>query len=85
MSQSEPQVFTGVAPAQYAALLEKAQAAGFSLSGNSGTASKFGVDVAWNYSPEAQKLTLHCLRTPFFISGEEVNARLKALVTEALS
>ena len=84
MSQSEPQVFTGIAPAQYATLMQKAQAAGFSLSGNSGTASKFGVEVAWNYSPEARELTLHCLRTPFFLSGEEVNARLKALVTEAL-
>ncbi len=85
VSQSDPQVFTGVTPAQYAILLEKAQAAGLSLSGNSGSVSKFGVEVAWNYSPETQELTLQCLRTPFFVSAAEVNARLKTLVTEALN
>ncbi len=85
VSQSEPQIFAGVTPAQYAALLEKAQAAGLGLSGNSGSASRFGVEVAWNYSPETQELTLQCLRTPFFVRAAEVNARLKALVTEALN
>jgi hypothetical protein len=42
-----PQVFSGIAPGQYARLIEKAKAAGIDLSGNSGTATKFGVEVSW--------------------------------------
>ena len=51
MAQSAPQVFSGITPTQYASLLLKAQANGLDLTGNNGTASKFGVEMAWNYSP----------------------------------
>ena len=84
MGQSEAQVFKSITPEQYAKLTAKAQAAGIDLSGNSGTASKFGVEVAWNYQPETQELTLHCLRAPFFVKPEEVHAKLQALVKESL-
>jgi hypothetical protein len=84
MAQSAPQVFSGITPENYATLIKKAQAAGLSLSGNSGTASKFGVEVAWNYSVEAQQLTIQCLGTPFFVKSEEVNAKIQALVKETL-
>ncbi len=84
MGQTEPQVFRGITPEQYANLIARAQAAGIELSGNSGTATKFGVEVAWNYAPETQQLTLHCLRTPFFVKPEDVNAKLQALVKESL-
>ena len=84
MSQTPPQIFSGITPEQYATLMQKAQAAGLALSGNSGTASKFGVEVAWNYSPESRQLTLHCLHTPFFVKLEDVNARIKALVKETV-
>ena len=85
MAQSAPLVFAGVSPGQYDRLIEKAKAAGIDLSGNSGTASKFGVEVAWNYAPDAQQLTLQCLRTPFFVSSAEVDARLQSLVKESLA
>ena len=84
MEQSPPQVFSGITAEQFEKLTAKAQAAGIELSGNSGTASKFGVEVAWNYAPETLELTLHCLRTPFFVKPEEVNARIQALVKESL-
>jgi hypothetical protein len=85
MSQSAPQVFSGIAPEHYAALLKKAQANGFDLSGNSGTASKFGVEVAWNYDSAAQVLTFQCLRTPFVMKPEDVNAKIEALAKESLA
>jgi hypothetical protein len=85
VAQSAPQVFSGIAPEQYARLIEKAKAAGIDLSGNSGTATKFGVEVSWTYSPDSQQLTLHCLHTPFFVSGETVNAKMHALVNESLA
>lgn len=85
MSQTAPLVFPGVTPGQYAKLIEKAKAAGIELTGNSGTASKFGVEVAWNYLPEKQELTFHCLQTPFFVKPEDVNAKIEALVKESLA
>jgi hypothetical protein len=83
MGKSEAQVFSGIAPEQYASLLARARAAGFDLSGNSGKASKFGVEVAWNYSPESRELTFQCLRTPFFVKPEDVSAKIRELVKES--
>ena len=84
MAASTPQVFTGITPAQYAKLTEKAKAAGMAMNGNNGRASRMGVEVEWNYSEEKQELVLICLKTPFFVSAQDVNAKLHALVNEAL-
>jgi len=85
VTASTPQVFSGITPAQYAKLTEKAKAAGVAMSGNSGRASRMGVEVDWNYSEERQELVLTCLKTPFFVKAEDVNAKLHALVSETLS
>ena len=50
------------------------------MSGNSGCASKYGVEVSWNYSPETQQLTMECLRTPVFVSAASVYEKLRELV-----
>ena len=84
MAQSEPQVFMGVSSEQFARLSVKAQAAGIGLNGNSGTTSKFGVEVEWNYSPETQELTIECLNAPFFVKPEDVDAKIRELVNESL-
>ena len=83
MVQNAPQTFSGITPDQYAQLIVKAKAAGLELSGNSGTASKFGVEVQWNYSPESQQLTVQCLRTPMFVSAATVYGKLQALVEQS--
>jgi hypothetical protein len=85
MPQNPPLVFSNITPAQYAALISKAEASGISIAGNSGTASKHGVEVAWNYSPDARQLTLQCLKTPFFVSVADVNAKLQSLVGQSIS
>ena len=84
MSQTTPQIFSGITPGQYAKLIEKVKSAGIDLAGNSGTASKFGVEIAWNYAPEKQELTFHCLHTPFFVKPQDVNDKIEALVKESL-
>jgi len=84
MSQSSALVFAGVLPEQFVALTAKAKAAGIEMAGNSGSATQFGVEVAWKYLPEEQKLTLECLRTPFFVQPTVVYAKLSALVRESL-
>jgi hypothetical protein len=85
MTQSAPQTFSGITPERYASLLQKAQASGINLSGNSGTASKLGIEVAWNYSQATQELTFQCLRTPFFMKPQDVNARIESIVKETLA
>jgi hypothetical protein len=79
---SAPQVFSNISPARYAALVERANRSGINLTGNWGTASQFGVEVEWNYMPDAETLTIQCLSTPFFIGAHVVDARIKALVEE---
>jgi hypothetical protein len=81
---TQPQVFSNISPAQYAALIHKANQAGLGLIGNSGTTSKLGVDVAWEYSPDANRLTIQCLSAPFFMSAYTVNAKIRALVQESV-
>jgi hypothetical protein len=85
MSSAAPQLFSNVSPSQFAQLTQKAQSAGIAISGNSGSASKMGVEVAWNYSPETCELSLQCLKTPFFIKAADVNQQIHALVTETLT
>jgi len=81
---SPPQVFRNVNPEKYAILTAKASAAGIKMSGNSGTASQFGVEVSWSYSPQACELTVQCLDTPFFVSPDTVNAKIKSLVEQTV-
>ena len=85
MAASTPQVFSGVTPTQFAKLTEKAKAAGMAINGNSGRASRLGVEIEWNYSEEKQELILTCLHTPFFLSARDVNAQLHALVSETIT
>ena len=85
MAGYTPQVFSGVAPEQYSKLMEKANAVGIAMSGNSGRASRMGVEVEWNYSPEKRELVLTCLHAPIFLSADDVNAKLHGLVTETLT
>lgn len=85
MPPTAPQVFSNITPAQYEILIQKANDAGLGLTGNSGTASKFGVDVAWDYSPEKSRLTIQCLSAPFFMNSDTVNAKIRGLVQETVS
>ncbi len=85
MAPSAPQVFTGITPERYARLITKAKTAGIDITGYSGTASKFGVEISWNYSPETQELTLQTLKHPFFMSASDVDAKVKSLVNDSLT
>jgi len=80
MPENLPLVFSNITPQHFSALAEKARANGIDISGNTGTASQFGVEVSWDYVPTTGQLTLHCLRTPFFLKLEDVNTRLRKMV-----
>jgi len=78
-----PQEFRSVTLAQYQKMCEKAQAAGIAIKGDSGTASKVGVTVTWNYDPSSQDLRIQCLGTPFFVSMDDINEKIAAMVKAA--
>lgn len=84
MAPLAPQTFKGISPDKYAILTEKAKGAGIEMEGNSGSATKFGVEMQWDYSPETQELTLQCLKHPFFVKAEDVDTKIRNLVTQAL-
>ncbi len=81
MSHNAPQVFKGITPVQYAELVARANAAGLAINGNSGTQSRFGVEITWNYAPESSELTIHCLKKPFFMTADDVDAKIRSLVS----
>jgi hypothetical protein len=83
MAQGTPQTFENVTPAQYALLVQKAEAAGIAISGASGSASKFGVELSWFYLPQKQQLSIQVLSTPFFMSVESVQSKITGLVQAA--
>ena len=71
------QQFT-ITPEQYAKLQTEAQNAGVPVVGDSGSASKYGVQVQWNYAdPE---LHIQVLHVPFFMSADTVEAKIVTLV-----
>jgi hypothetical protein len=82
---STPQIFSGVTPDQFAKLQEKARSAGVDMKGNTGRASRMGVEVEWNYSEAKQELELTCLQTPFFVKASDINEKLRSLVQDTLS
>jgi hypothetical protein len=83
VAPSAPQTFKGVTPERYAKLTEKARSTGIPMTGNSGSASKFGIEVSWNYSPEIQELTIQCLKAPFFMTAVDVDAKIRDLVQQS--
>ena len=71
------QTFT-ISPAQYADLEKQAQNAGVPVVGDSGSASKFGVQIQWNYADP--NLHIQVLHVPFFMSADTVEAKIADLV-----
>ena len=83
MGQNSALVFSGITAEQFSILTGKAQAAGIAMQGNSGSATKYGVEVAWNYLPETLQLSLQCLKTPIFVKPADVHAKIQQLVKES--
>lgn len=85
MAASKPHVFKNVTPEKYELLIERARGAGIEMQDNSGSASKFGVEIAWHYAPDTQELTLQCMKAPFFMSASEVDSKIESLVGQVLA
>jgi len=80
MADCETQTFRGITQAGFDSLILRAQSAGFTITGNTGVAGKYGVTVRWRYDPAGEILELQCTDLPFFLSCETVNGQLSAMV-----
>ena len=81
MAGCDAQTFSGVTQAQFTCLAQKAQSSfGITISTNSGTQSKDGVTVTWNFDHNAQTLTIQCTDKPFFLSCDTIDSQLKSAV-----
>jgi hypothetical protein len=84
MGQCAAQVFSNVSAAQFQCLVAKAAAQNIIISGNSGSASKDGITIAWNYDPGTQTLTLQCTDSPFYLPCGTINSTIHDLVDSCL-
>ena len=80
MSECAAQVFSGVTQNQFTCLSGKAEAQGIPIAGNSGSASKDGISISWEFNPEAGTLTIQCTASPFYVTCGTINAKVHDLV-----
>jgi hypothetical protein len=80
MASCDVQTFSGITHDHFACLLQKAQSSGINISGNSGIASGSGITIAWNYDPDAQRLTVQCTDKPVFVGSGVILSQIRELV-----
>lgn len=78
------QHFESISRAQYEALIDKAVAAGFNISGDSGQTLYKGMNISWAYYPDTLKLDIECVDKPWYIRCETVNKKIQSLVTDTI-
>ena len=84
MSACASQTFAGVTPAQFESLARKASgAAGVALEGYTGSCSRQGFTVIWDYDLAEQRLVIQCTASPFSITCGSINQRIHDLVDSA--
>jgi hypothetical protein len=84
MSACASQRFSGVTPAQFESLARKASAvAGVALEGRSGSCSRNGFTVIWDYDSTEHSLTIQCTASPFSVTCGSINQRIHDLVDSA--
>jgi len=72
--------FNSVTPAVFNCLVQKAAEQGVTISSDSGTASKSGFEISWNYNRAASSLTIQCLDKPRLVPCTLVKSEIKSIV-----
>ncbi len=81
MSACNEQVFNGITPARWECIRQAMQGrTGVALDTDSGTASKSGFTMRWNFDPPTQILTVQCLEKPFIIPCSVIESALASIV-----
>jgi hypothetical protein len=85
MSACDAKVFQNITQARFDCLVAKAKAANFHIEGTSGTVSKSGAKVTYNYDPAAKQLTIQCIDKPWIVSCDFVYAQLVPFINGCIS
>jgi hypothetical protein len=80
MAVCEAQTFGGITQTRFDCLVQQAQTAGITITGNVGAATKNGVIIRWEFDSVNQTLELQCTGLPFFLSCETINGKIHDLV-----
>jgi len=84
MAACAAQVFSGITQQRFDCLVQQAQAHGITINGNQGqttvTHGLVKAQIAWNFDPNAQTLTLQYLNPGFLAPCDRVNGVLHDLV-----
>ena len=80
MTSCATQIFSQVTTEQFACLTEKAKSAGIDIVGNTGKASRDGIEIGWTYDPVGKVLSIQCTSAPFFVSCGTINSKIHDLV-----
>ena len=80
MASCDAQTFSGITQEHFACLLQKAQSSGIDISGDSGTATRSGITIEWNYDPVVQSLTVRCTDKPLFVGCGVITSQIRELV-----
>ena len=82
MSACPMLTFNNVTPAIWQCGVQAAANFGVIITGNSGTVSKSGFTVAWNYNPQAQTCQIQCTDSPFIVPCSLINATITNAVEQ---
>ena len=81
MAGCASQSFSNVNQNVWDCLVKKAAGYGVTIDSPSGSASKMGITVQWNWSSAAGTLTMQCTDKPFIISCGTVESTITSAVT----
>jgi len=85
MAACPPLVFDGVSPEAWEGMKADAAREGIALTADAGTLSKAGFTIAWTYNAGDRSLTVTCLKAPFFLKCEAINAKIRDLIGKRLT
>lgn len=85
MAKCPPQTFSAFTSECIQALQAKVQSAGVSPEETtgpktSGTASRAGFGIEWQYDPPSQTLTIQCVSAPFFVPCKLITAQIDSWI-----
>lgn len=85
MSACSTQSFNNVTPAVWQCGVSAAANLGVTITTNSGSASKSGFTVAWNYNPQSQTCSIQCTDSPWYVPCSAINSFIDSTVSKCFS
>lgn len=85
MSGCDAQSFSGVTQEHFDCLVQKAQSSfGIAINGDTGSASRNGITIAWGYNRASQSLTIQCTEKPAFLICGIITSQVSDMVNSCL-